>query len=85
VLLEGTYKNHLVQLPEHFRADQELKHIIKGMVRMPFLPSKALDTCVRQQNEMPFTMGCAALTSFCSKDQILLQSCGGIAVIQFLQ
>jgi len=25
--LEGTYNNHLVQLPDHFRADQKLKHV----------------------------------------------------------
>jgi len=33
--LKGTYNDHLVQLPEQFRADQKLKHIIKGIVQMP--------------------------------------------------
>ena len=33
--LKGTYNNHLVQLPDHFRADQKLKHIVKGIVQMP--------------------------------------------------
>ena len=35
VQLEGTYNNHLVQLPGHFRADQKLKHMFataKGKV-----------------------------------------------------
>lgn len=32
--LEETYKNHLVQLPDHFRADQKLKEIIKAVVQM---------------------------------------------------
>jgi len=33
--LEGTYNNHPVQLPDQFRADQKLKHIIKGNVQVP--------------------------------------------------
>jgi len=33
--LEGTYNYHLVQLPAHFRADQKLKHVNKGIVWMP--------------------------------------------------
>ena len=33
--LEGTYNNRLAQLPDHFRADQKLKHAIKGIVQMP--------------------------------------------------
>jgi len=33
--LEGTYNNHLVQPPDHSRADQKLKHVIKGIVQMP--------------------------------------------------
>lgn len=28
--MEGTYNNHLVQLPDQFEAEQKLKHIIKG-------------------------------------------------------
>jgi len=32
--LEGTYSDHLVQLPDQFRADQKLKHVIKGIVQM---------------------------------------------------
>lgn len=31
--LEGIYKNHPVQLPDQFRADQMLKHVIKGIVQ----------------------------------------------------
>lgn len=61
ILLEGIYNSHVVQLLESFRADPKLKPIMKGFVQMPFLPSKALDTCVRQQNEMPLSMGRAAL------------------------
>jgi len=34
--LERTYnKDHLVQLPDHFSADQKVQHIIKGIVKMP--------------------------------------------------
>ena len=32
--LEGTYKDHQVQLPDHFRADQKLKYVVKGIVQM---------------------------------------------------
>jgi len=32
--LEGTYNDYLVQLPDHFRADQKLKYVIKGIVQM---------------------------------------------------
>ena len=32
--LEGTYNDHLVQLPDQFRADQKLKHV-KGILQMP--------------------------------------------------
>jgi len=32
--LGGTY-NDLVQPPEHFRADQKLKQVVKGIVHMP--------------------------------------------------
>lgn len=31
--LEGTYSDHLVQLPGHFRADQKLKPVVKGIVK----------------------------------------------------
>ena len=34
--LEETYKNHLVQLPDQFRPDQKSKHVVKGVVQMPF-------------------------------------------------
>lgn len=34
VLLEGTFKDLLVQLLVHFRANQILKHIIEGVVQM---------------------------------------------------
>ena len=33
--LEGTYSDYLGQLPDHFRAHQKLKHIIKSIVQMP--------------------------------------------------
>jgi len=29
--LERTYNNHLVQLSDHFRADQKLKHVVKAL------------------------------------------------------
>jgi len=32
--VEETYNNHLVQLPDHFRADQKLKQF-KDIVQMP--------------------------------------------------
>ena len=30
--LDGTYNNHLVQLPDYFTADQKLKQITKGLL-----------------------------------------------------
>ena len=33
--LDGTYNDHLLQLPDQFRADQKLKHVTKGIVQMP--------------------------------------------------
>jgi len=30
--LEGTYNDHLFQLPDHFRADQKLKYGFKGII-----------------------------------------------------
>jgi len=33
--LEGTNEDHLVQQPGQFRADQKLKHVVKGIVQMP--------------------------------------------------
>lgn len=33
--LEGTYNAHLVQLSDHFRLDQKLKHILKDNLLMP--------------------------------------------------
>lgn len=33
--LEGTSNNHLMQLCDHFRADQKLKQITKSIVQMP--------------------------------------------------
>ena len=35
IQLEGTYSDHLVQLPDHFRAFQKLKHVINSIVQMP--------------------------------------------------
>lgn len=35
-LLEVIYNNHLVQVPDHYKADQKFKHIIKGIVHMTF-------------------------------------------------
>lgn len=31
--MEGAYNEHLVSIPDHFRNDQKLKHIIKGIVQ----------------------------------------------------
>jgi len=33
--LEGTYNDHLVQLPDHFRAYRKFEQIMKGIVQMP--------------------------------------------------
>jgi len=35
ISVEGTYNDHLVQLPDHFRYDQKSKHVVKGIVQMP--------------------------------------------------
>ena len=35
VQLKETYKDHLVQLPEHFRGNQKLKHINESITEMP--------------------------------------------------
>jgi len=32
--LEGINNDHLVQLPDHYMADQKLKHVITGVVRI---------------------------------------------------
>jgi len=32
--LEGNYKDHVVQLPDHFRAGQRLKRVTKCMVQV---------------------------------------------------
>jgi len=37
-LLEGTYSDHLVQLPDCFRAKQKLKDIIKGIIQITLKP-----------------------------------------------
>jgi len=34
--LEGIYTDYLLQLPDHFRADQNLKHVVKGVLQMSF-------------------------------------------------
>jgi len=31
VQLEGAYKDHRIQLPDHFRANQKLEHMTEGM------------------------------------------------------
>lgn len=36
VLLEGTFKEHQVQLPEHFGTNQKLKHATESILQMPF-------------------------------------------------
>lgn len=33
--LEGTYKYHQIQLLEHFKVNQKLKHIKEGIFQMP--------------------------------------------------
>lgn len=35
VWLEGTFRDHLVPLPDHFRAGQKLNYVVKGTVQMP--------------------------------------------------
>lgn len=35
VQLEEACNNHLVQQPGEFRAHQNLKHVVKGIVQMP--------------------------------------------------
>lgn len=35
VQLESIYKDHWVQLPDRFRANQKLKRSIKGIVQLP--------------------------------------------------
>jgi len=31
--MERTFNDHLVQLPDQFRADQKLKYVVKGIVQ----------------------------------------------------
>lgn len=33
-LLQGTYNDHFIQLPEKSRAGQKLEYVIKGIVQM---------------------------------------------------
>lgn len=33
--MEGTFKNHLVQVPDQVRANQTLKHVNEGIVQRP--------------------------------------------------
>lgn len=33
--IEGTFKSHLVELPDHLRDNQKLNHIIEDTVQMP--------------------------------------------------
>lgn len=61
VLLEETYKDHQIQLPDH-RADQNLKHIIEGIVQMDLeqawginhLPKKTVPVLDHPQGEEIF-------------------------------
>lgn len=32
--LEGTYKDHQVQLPDYFRANQKLRNVTEDIIRM---------------------------------------------------
>ncbi len=34
VQLEETFKHHIVKLPDYFRANQKLKHVIESIVHM---------------------------------------------------
>ena len=43
VQLEGTIKDHLVQLPDHFRANQKLKHAAEDFVQISLDHSQARD------------------------------------------
>jgi len=40
--LKGTSRDHLVQLPDHFRAKQILKYVIEGIVQIPLEHGQAL-------------------------------------------
>lgn len=44
--------NHLVHLPEHFRSDQKLKHVIKGIVQVKghLLPPKKACSSVLEES-----------------------------------
>lgn len=44
VQLEEACNNHLVQLPNAFRAHQHLMYVVKGIVQMPFYKWQAYDT-----------------------------------------
>ena len=45
IYLDDPYiKDHLVQLPEHFRAKQKLQHIIVGIIQTPVEHWQAQDT-----------------------------------------
>ena len=35
VELEGIYKDHQLQQPDHFGANEKLEHIIKGIIQTP--------------------------------------------------
>lgn len=33
--LDGTFKDHLAELPDHFGANKKLKHIAECIIQMP--------------------------------------------------
>lgn len=39
--MEEVFKDHLVRLPDCFRANQNIKHIIEGIIQMPLRPWQA--------------------------------------------
>lgn len=43
VQLDGTCRDHRVRPPDHFRANQELKHVVEGIVQMPLAHRQAWD------------------------------------------
>ena len=51
--LEVTYNKHLIQLPDQFRADQKLKHVIKEIAQMPLKHWQAWGTDHPSRKPLP--------------------------------
>lgn len=41
---EGACNDHLIQLPDHVRADQKLKRVVIGIVQMPLKHCQSWDS-----------------------------------------